>query len=261
MAHAIGHRVIGDDLILVVFQLLDRLEHEDEHEICERASRIQMASVVPYLYIKIVQILLGQDVPHGRVRMVRQVRILGDVIVNELEDVTLMRDHHVIGMGEPNHRIVPEHRGGYINSVMVLMRASVRRFQGPIYDRRRCVSSANELQASDEHAVRDDIRARTRSERVQPIPHPRDLTHFQNLRLLEAEGFPNRVGVLILHQEGDRLVLGPTIEDKRVLVRISVVRDAHRRRRVGLTRVGERGGPVGFSGDLVVRELGLHVVD
>ena len=69
------------------------------------------------------------------------------------------------------------------------------------------------------------------------------------------------MGVLILHQERDGLVLGSTIKDQRVLVRISVVRDGHRRRRVGLTRVGERGGPVGFSGGLVVRKLGLHVVD
>ena len=40
-----------------------------------------------------------------------------------------------------------------------------------------------------------------------------------------------------------------------------VVRDGDRRRRISLTRVGERDGPVGFSGDLVVRELGLHGVD
>ena len=128
MTRAIGHLVVRDDLILVVFHLLDRLEHEDEDEIGEGASRIQMASVVPYLYIKIVQILLGQDVPHGRVRMVGQVGVLWYVVIDKSEDVGLVRHHHVIGMGETDHRIVPEHRGSDVDSVMILMRASVRRF-------------------------------------------------------------------------------------------------------------------------------------
>ena len=66
---------------------------------------------------------------------------------------------------------------------------------------------SNKFETTNEYVVRDDIRARAWSEGVQPIPDPRDLAHFQNLRLLEAEGFPNRVGVLILHEKGDRFVL------------------------------------------------------
>ena len=45
-----------------------------------------------------------------RVRMVREVRILGDVIVDKLEDVTLMCDHHVIGVRETDHRVVAQYR-------------------------------------------------------------------------------------------------------------------------------------------------------
>ena len=76
--------------------------------------------------------------------------------IDKLEDVGLVRHHHVIGMGETDHRIVPEHRGSDVDPVMVLMRASVRRFQSPINDRRRCVPPSNKF----EHVVRDDIRAR-----------------------------------------------------------------------------------------------------
>ena len=79
---------------------------------------------------------------------------------------------------------------------MIFVGSRVRRFQSAINDRRRCVSSTNKF----EHVVRDDIRTGTRSERVQPITHPREFTHFQNLRLLEPEGLPNRVGVLIFDE-------------------------------------------------------------
>ena len=65
---------------------------------------------------------------------------------------------------------------------------------------------SNKFETTDEYVVRDDIRTRAWSERVQPIPHPWEFTHFQDLRLLEAEGFPNRVGVLILHEKGDRFI-------------------------------------------------------
>ena len=77
--------------------------------------------------------------------MVREVRILGDIVIDKLKHVGLVRHHDVIRVCETDHRVVPEHRGGDVDSVMVLMRASVRRFQSPINDRRRRVSSTNEL--------------------------------------------------------------------------------------------------------------------
>ena len=61
------------------------------------------------MHVEVIDILLGEDVPHGRVRMVREVRILGDVIVDKLEDVTLMCDHHVIGVRETDHRVVAQY--------------------------------------------------------------------------------------------------------------------------------------------------------
>ena len=122
----IRHRIVRDDIVFVIFHLFDRLEHEHENKIGERAPGIQMASVVPDLYVEVIDILLGEDIPHGRVRMVRQVRILGNVVVNELEDVALVCDHHVIGVGETDHRVVAEHRGSDVNSVMVFVGSRVR---------------------------------------------------------------------------------------------------------------------------------------
>ena len=88
--------------------------------------------------------------------MVREVRILGNIVIDKLENVGLVRDHHVIGVCESNHRIVPEHRGGDVDSVMVLVGSRVRRFQSAINDRRRCVSPSNKF----ETIVRDDVSAR-----------------------------------------------------------------------------------------------------
>ena len=100
-----------------------------------------MASVVPDLYVEVVDILLGEDVPHGRVRMVREVRILGNIVIDKLENVTLMCDHHVIRVGETDHRVVAEHRGGDVDAVMVFVSSRVRRCEGTIRDRRGAKAS------------------------------------------------------------------------------------------------------------------------
>ena len=57
-----------------------------------------------------------------------------------------------------------------------------------------------ELPAEDSAPEPEETEPPERSERVQPITHPRDFTRFQNLFLLEPETFPNRVGVLVFDE-------------------------------------------------------------
>lgn len=103
--------------------------------------------------------------------------------------------HEKVRLG---HRVAPrplrpEHRGSDLDSVMVLVGSRVGRFKGPIGCWGHVESSTDEFGGF----TRDGERPCTRSLRVQAIPHPRDLTHFQNLCLLEPEGYPDRMGVLV----------------------------------------------------------------
>ena len=141
--------------------------------------------------------------------MVRQVRILGDVVINELEDVALMCDHDIIRVRETDHRVVAEHRGGDVDAVMILVGPRVRRFQGPMDDGRRRVSSTNKFETADEHVVRDDVGTGTRSEGPSSRPFI-----DANTKLV-ARAAPVDVGIMLIAapRARRRSLCGPSTSD------------------------------------------------
>ena len=85
-----------------------------------------MPFVVAYLDIKIVEIIFGENIPHGNLRVVCEVREPGNIVVDELKHIGRVRHHRGIVHGPGDHRVVAERLRGDVYPVVIFVRSSVR---------------------------------------------------------------------------------------------------------------------------------------
>ena len=93
--------------------------------------------MVANLDIKIVEIIFGENIPHGNLRVVGEVREPGSIVVDELKHVGRVRHHRCIIHGPGDHRVVAERLGSDVYPVVVFVGSSVRRHERAILRRHR----------------------------------------------------------------------------------------------------------------------------
>ena len=129
--------LIRDHVVDVFADFIHHLKHQDHHEVSDRRAREQMSFVVANLDIKIVEIIFGENIPHGNLCVVREVREPGNIVVDELKHVGRVRHHRGIIHGPGDHRVVAERLGGDVYTVVVFVGSSVRRHEPSIVSRHR----------------------------------------------------------------------------------------------------------------------------
>ena len=70
--------LIRDDLVDVFVDFIHHLKHEDHHEVRDRRAGEQMPFVVPNLDIEIVEIIFRENIPHGNLCVIGEVRMTHD---------------------------------------------------------------------------------------------------------------------------------------------------------------------------------------
>ena len=88
--------LIRNHVVDVFVDFIHHLKHQDHHEVSDRRAREQVSFVVANLDIKIVEIIFGENIPHGNLRVIGKVREPGNNVIDELKHVGPVRHHRGI---------------------------------------------------------------------------------------------------------------------------------------------------------------------
>ena len=118
--------LVRDHVIDIFVDFIHHLKHEDHHEVGDRRAGEHMSLVVPNLDIEIVKIIFGENIPHGNLRVIGEVREPKNIVVDELKHVGRVHHHRSIIHRAGDHRVVAERLGSDVYPVMVFVGSRVR---------------------------------------------------------------------------------------------------------------------------------------